>query len=270
MRWFEADSMPEAPRRAKFAQIPATPRKNPSWLPAAQRAQSQQQAPGAAQAPVRRESPSLKPPRLPAEFVDAVRQELGEMPQQERRSLRPSEAGAYPSHAGAQRPPTMPPPEAFPVLEPNPITATPVTAVDPELTQAFEDAVELLTQERQRVFEQTASQLAELAAVLARRVIAREITLHPQLVFDLVREGLEALGKHDRVLVRIGPGFESQRVSLEQRLLDRGSRAEVRVETNLPDYACLVETELGQVDESVETRLATLLQALRPDSQPAE
>ena len=85
----------------------------------------------------------------------------------------------------------------------------------------------------------------------------------------MVREGLEALGKHDRVVIRLGQGFESQRASLEQRLLDRGARAEVRIEPQLPDHACLIETDLGQVDESVETRLATLLQALRPDS-PAE
>lgn len=250
MRWFEAEPMPEAPRRAKFAQVPATARRQPSWLPSSQRSAA------------KRDSPSLKPPRLPSEFVEAVRQELGEMPAQERRSLRPSEVG---------RPPSLPPPpDAFPANEPRPLTVAPVATVDPELSHAFEQAVELLIHERQRVFEQTASQLAELAAVIARRVIAREISLHPQLVFDLVREGLDALGKHDRVVVRLGQGFEGQRAALEQRLLDRGSRAEVRIEPQLPDHACLVETDLGQVDESVETRLATLLHALRPDSQPAE
>ena len=251
MRWFEAEPMPEAPRRAKFAQVPAVARRQPSWLPSSQRS-----------AVPKRDSPSLKPPRLPSEFVEAVRQELGEMPVQERRSLRPSEAA---------RPPSLPPPpDAFPDHEPRPLTVAPVASVDPELTHAFEEAIELLIHERQRVFEQTASQLAELAAVIARRVIAREISLHPRLVFDLVREGLDALGKHDRVVIRLGQGFEGQRAALEQRLLDRGSRAEVRVEPQLPDHACLVETELGQVDESVETRLATLLHALRPDSQPAE
>ncbi len=256
MRWFEAEQMPEAPRRAKFAQIPHVARRQPSWLPASQKALRE---------PGRRESPSLKPPRLPSEFVEAVRQELGDMPQPERRSLRPSEAVAPP------RSPTMPPPDAF-VAESSPHhpAPPPLPVVDPELCHAFEQAVDLLTLERQRVFEQTASQLAELAAVIARRVIAREISLHPELVFGLVREGLEALGKHDRVLVRLGSGFETQRSSLEQRLLDRGSRAEVRVEAQLPEHACLVETELGQVDESVETRLGTLLHALRPDSPYAE
>jgi hypothetical protein len=252
MRWFEADAMPEAPRRVKFAQVPAAARKQPSWLPSSQRL-----AP-----PPRRESPSLKPPPLPSEFVEAMRQELGEMPMQERRSVRPSETAS----TAFARPATVPPPAAAAPAEPRPPTVAPAPIVDPELCHAFEEAVELLGHERQRVFEQTASQLAELAAVIARRVIAREISLHPALVFDLVREGLDALGKHDRVVVRLGQGFESQRASLEQRLQDRGSRAEVRIEQQLPEHACLVETELGQVDESVESRLATLLQALTPDS----
>jgi hypothetical protein len=247
--------MGDSPRRAMFAQVPSTARRNPSWLPSSQKNQ---------QAPLqpRLESPSLKPPPLPSEFVDAVRQELGDMPQRERRSMRPSEGIAG-------RPPSLPPPpEVFPSAEPNPISAAPIPVpiVDPELTHAFEEAVELLALERQRVFEQTASQLAELAAVIARRVIAREISLKPELVFGLVREGLEALGKHDRVLVRLGSGFEGQRDMLEQRLVDRGSRAEVRIEPQLPEHACLVETDLGQVDESVETRLGTLLHALNPDA----
>ncbi|MDF3070473.1 MAG: flagellar assembly protein FliH [Polyangiaceae bacterium] len=247
--------MPDAPRRAKFAQVTGNGgvRKQPSWLPSSQKAH---------QAPLqpRLESPSLKPPPLPSEFVEAVRQELGEMPPQ-RPSMRPSAGGPL-------RAPTLPPP-AFATAEPSPIAApvqVPVPVVDPELCHAFEEAVELLALERQRVFEQTASQLAELAAVIARRVIAREISLRPELVVGLVREGLEALGKHDRVLIRLGAGFEGQRDMLEQRLTDRGSRAEVRIEPQLPEHACLVETDLGQVDESVETRLATLLHALRPDS----
>jgi hypothetical protein len=256
MRWFEADSMPDAPRRVRFARVPTVARKQPSWLPASQQGKQ-----------LRRDAPSLKPPPLPSEFVEAVRQELGEMPLQERRSLRPSPEG---EPAQVARPPSMPPPEAFVPAEARPLTVAPAPSVDPELAHAFEEAVDLLAHERQRVFEQTASQLAELAAVIARRVIAREISLHPALVFGLVREGLDALGKHDRVLVRLGQGFESQRSALEQRLLDRGSRAEVRVEPQLPDHACLVETELGQVDESVESRLATLLHALRPDSQTPE
>jgi flagellar assembly protein FliH len=138
--------------------------------------------------------------------------------------------------------------------------------IDPEVTAAFEQAIELLMLERSRVLEQTASQLGELATIIARRVIAHEISLNPNIVAGLVNEGLAALGAHDRVLVRVGRSFAESCASLTVRLADRGAHAEVRVDEHLPDYGCLVETELGRVDESIESRIATLLQALKPDS----
>jgi flagellar biosynthesis/type III secretory pathway protein FliH len=201
------------------------------------------------------ELPSLRPPPLPSEFVDAIRQEL-EPPS------RPPRVSEMPP-----RMPSLPAPPPVPVIQAELVEPGPVQLiVDPEATLAFEEAIELLVTERSRVLEQTASQLGELATIIARRVIAHEISLNPNIVAGLVSEGLSALGAHDRVLVRVGSAFDSARENLERRLADRGAHAEVRLDPNLSEYSCIVETELGRVDESIETRIATLLQALRPDS----
>jgi flagellar assembly protein FliH len=141
-------------------------------------------------------------------------------------------------------------------------------APDPQLTAAFEQALTLLARERERLLVETAGQVAELAALIARRVIGRELSLDPMLVRELVREGIEVLGQHDRVLVRVGAAFETTRQALLEELLLDGGRVEVRLDPSLSDYGCVVETELGQVDESIESRLETLLHAVRPDSNP--
>ena len=124
-----------------------------------------------------------------------------------------------------------------------------------------------LATERERVLSETAGQIAELAVMIARRVIGRELTLDPGIVRGLVREGISALGQHDRVLVRLGQGFVASRERLEDDLRASETRCEVRFDPALEPYGCLVETELGQVDESIETRVETLLAALRPDSE---
>jgi hypothetical protein len=246
MRWFETppssegEPMADGPRRVKFASITNARVRAPSWLPAAR-----------GRAVKKEELPSLRPPPLPSEFVDAIRQEL-----EPERASRPPRA--------SEMPPRMPSRPA-PALDSGPARLI----VDPEATQAFEQAVELLVLERSRVLEQTASQLGELATIIARRVIAHEISLNPKIVAGLVQEGLAALGAHDRVLVRVGSAFEEARANLEKRLADRGAHAEVRLDENLSEYGCVVETELGRVDESIEARIATLLQALRPESEPA-
>ncbi len=269
MRWFDtlrdprqgetqhesAEPLADSPRKVKFANVSSPRVRPPSWLPSARRG-----APTPPPPAVKREDGvSLKPPPLPSEFVDAIRAEL-----EPERAARASEVPPR-----EVRKPSMPPPAAAPVevqAAPPAAPAEPILVVDPEATAAFEHAVELLASERSRVLQVTASQLGELATIIARRVIAHEISLNPQIVAGLVQEGLSALGAHDRVLVRVGRLFAASCASLEQRLADRGAQAEVRVDEHLPDYGCVVETELGRVDESIESRIATLLQALRPDS----
>lgn len=253
MRWFETpraagtegEPMAEAPRRVKFQSVTNPRVRAPSWLPAAR---------GRA-LPKKEELPSLRPPRLPSEFVDAIRQELAP-----ERASRPPRGSEMPP-----RQPSLPPAPGL-ALDPAGVAARVELVVDPEATQAFEQAIELLVAERSRVLEQTAAQLGELATIIARRVIAHEISLNPNIVSGLVQEGLSALGAHDRVLVRVGGAFAAARANLQVRLADRGARAEVRLDESLSEYGCVVETELGRVDESIESRIATLLQALRPNS----
>jgi flagellar assembly protein FliH len=252
VRWFETprsgegDAMADAPRKVTFARVTNPRVRAPSWMPAAR-----------PRGAMRKEEPlpSLRPPPLPSEFVDAIRQEL-EPPS------RPSRASEMPPRTASIPPPSPSTVEAEPAA-PGPVQPI----VDPEARLAFEEAVELLVAERSRVLEQTASQLGELATIIARRVIAHEISLNPNIVAGLVSEGLAALGAHDRVLVRVGSAFDEARANLERRLADRGAHAEVRLDPTMSEYGCVVETELGRVDESIESRIATLLQALRPDSE---
>jgi len=242
MRWFDR-AVVEGPKRALFADVNSEKRRVPSWVPS--RAEAERE---------RRNEPSLKPPRLPSEFVSAVRHELGQElrarpsmpPPEARRSERPQQSlppAPQPAVAAAAPPPAPPPP-----------------VVDPALIQAFEQAVLQLSEARERVLSETAGQLAELSVLIARRVIGRELSLDPTLVRGIVREGLEALGQHQRMSVRLGKAFAAAEGALSADLERMGETFEIHIDPLLPPYGCLVETELGHVDESIETRIDTLLQ----------
>lgn len=255
MRWFERGNADGA-QRAKFADVSqgATPRRIPSWLPG--RAEHE-----------RRSESSLRPPRLPSEFVNAVRHELDqEYVAQARASLPPPDGSPGRRSEYPHGPPPQPP--ASSAENPQVLPAElPVATADPALIQALEQAVVLFAGERERVLSETAGQIAELAVMIARRVIGRELSLDPSLVRGLVREGIQALGQHDRVSIRLGAGFSPMQERLEEDLRASGARLDIRFDASLEEYGCLVETDLGQVDESIESRLATLLQALKPDPE---
>jgi flagellar biosynthesis/type III secretory pathway protein FliH len=256
----------ERPRRAEFTNVtPDRPRKKPRWL--SPRESTMPPPPSrAASQPRAAEAPSLKPAPVPQEFVQAVRRELRTLPNASHeiaRDLAQNEALAQ-EMARSLRPSELPPPGFAP-----PGFAPPVAEArpDPGLERAFRAAIEQMAGMRSKVLEAAAHELAALAAIIARRVIARELKLAPEILEDLVREALEALSEQDRIRVRVGRGFQNAVDGLEQKLAGRGGNFRVVIEADLADYDCIVETELGQVDESVEKRLEKLLEALKPDSE---
>lgn len=278
-----AEVTPERPaRRAEFAKIgPDRKIKKPRWLSPREstvpppprpessrppgRSASQPPSPSATSHARPHATPSLRAAPVPKEFVQAVRRELRATPgahaasHEVARDLAESEMLAA-QMARSLRPSELPP--GFPVP---PLVAE--KPADPGLERGFRSAIEEMVRAREQVREAAAGQLAALAAIIARRVIARELELAPAILEDLVREALEALSDQDRVRVRVGRGFQNAVDGLERQLALRGNDFRIFVEDGLADYDCIVETELGQVDESVEKRLEKLLAALKPDSE---
>lgn len=252
MKWFEHVALGGA-QRAKFADVTPGQRNVPSWVPG--------------RAERRHESMSLRPPKLPSEFVDAVRQELDpDYAARARNSLSVEALAPRSELPLGSTPPGSAALHARPERDIDAAGAVHSAGPDPAVMLAFEQALQLLSTERERLLTETAGQVAQLAALIARRVIARELSLDPMLVQRLVLEGIEALGQHERVLVRLGSAFAPIRDALEQKLRLDTERIELRIDSSLSDWGCVVDTELGLVDESVESRLETLLQALKPGS----
>jgi hypothetical protein len=130
---------------------------------------------------------------------------------------------------------------------------------------ALEKSVEELSLLRGRLMEETEEQLVALAAMIAKRVIGREVSLDPEILLTLAAEGIDALGDRDRVVVRFGfLDRDDLLASMVERLKRRAPRCEVLQDPSLGSGQCVVESEFGQVDESVDTRLDNVLRALLP------
>ncbi|MCA9640298.1 MAG: hypothetical protein H6718_17995 [Polyangiaceae bacterium] len=132
-----------------------------------------------------------------------------------------------------------------------------------ELRAALEASLGL----RDDWLRESEEQLVELVSVIARRVIAREVRSDPGLVRSLVREGIDALGGADRVVVRLGEAFAGAAEQLSDDLESSGRSCQVVVDPELSHHGCVIETAYGRVDESLEGRLDQVLGALTPDEE---
>jgi flagellar assembly protein FliH len=251
-----SDFPARAARRAEFQDVTAgRTKKKPRWLTGGRSSVPPPPSRTSNLPPEAR--PSLRAAPVPREFVKAVQRELMPIsPSEHAREIAQNEVIAQ-QMARSLRPSELPGAEARMVA----------SAENVALERAFKGAITELASAQSRVLEATAGQLATLAAMIARRVIARELALAPDVLTNLVREALDALSEQTELRVRVGRGFSGAVDGLEQSLAAEIPSLRVRVDPSLEDYACIVETELGQVDESIEKRLEKLLEALKPDSE---
>lgn len=112
---------------------------------------------------------------------------------------------------------------------------------------------------RKQLTRQMQGQLVDLAVLIAERVIAKELETPGPTLRALVAEGLEALTHQDQLLIRLGQAFEPHLESLKSALSVQAPHAEVVMDGNLDPYACILHSELGRVDESIDQRLKTIL-----------
>lgn len=241
---------------------------------------------------------SRNPPLAPvrAIFHDVLPAETRDVPQWMRRrafSSAPPETAAALLHASEPRkkssptsdyprpgskPPSYTPADADPALDARiqsaalaseiseswqpPPAAPAQDSQPPRLDLAMEEvraAIAALQETRTQLLRELEPQLLALTRMVAERVLETELPQDHGLSLRLVHEGLQALDHNGHVAVLLGSGFAAEASHLQTRLEEDGIRCEIQVAEHLPTYACRIRTELGAVDESVETRLDKVL-----------
>lgn len=134
-----------------------------------------------------------------------------------------------------------------------------VPRAEEEAVLAISAAVEQFARERAAALENAERELVSLVRVICRRVVLREVSINPKVIEDLVMAGLEALGRGDRVTVRLGPFFADTRDHVADELAHKGVDCTVVIDPSVGPHGCQLETQFGRVDESVETRLDVLM-----------
>lgn len=125
--------------------------------------------------------------------------------------------------------------------------ASQATAQVGALMTSYGDQMDLLQQAM-------ASALADAATALARQVVRGELTAHPQQVATVAREALETLLLSARhVTVRVHPDDQPLVAQgAEEVLAARGAR--LLADAGVTRGGCIVESDIGIIDASIESR----------------
>lgn len=125
------------------------------------------------------------------------------------------------------------------------------------LTQTVEE----LAGVRAQMIRQTERQMVELALAVARRIIHREVSLDRDLLIAMARVALDRLGETAKVTVKLHPqDFAATSAARVSKVM--GTCVTVVEDLRLERGACLVESDLGTIDVSVDAQIEEVARAL--------
>ena len=115
-------------------------------------------------------------------------------------------------------------------------------------------ALELFHDERKRYFSRVEAEIIHLALAISRKILHRETQLDPQLVAALVRMAIEKLHDGSSVSVRVAPSAVNRWTDYMSAPLN-GSSVTILGDTHLGHNECILETDLGSVNFSIDAQL---------------
>jgi flagellar assembly protein FliH len=141
-----------------------------------------------------------------------------------------------------------------------------VEQVRREAMERVADAVHSLRLEAERLAEQARADAIEVGFQVASRILESEIKANPETLFALVRSALRKAGDSRRIALRVCPDgaalLEASR-DAQGNTAFSSARVEIVPDPSLAPGDCVVETDFGQVDGRLATRISEARRAVR-------
>jgi flagellar assembly protein FliH len=127
------------------------------------------------------------------------------------------------------------------------------------LQQTIQDAVVTFQTERKEYFDHIEPEVVQLALAIARKILHREAQIDPLLLTGLVHVALDKLDAGTRVRLRVSPAD----THFWNEFFARSTSAvlpELSGDPTLPNGQCVLESDIGSTQISLETQLKEIEQ----------
>jgi type III secretion system HrpE/YscL family protein len=113
-------------------------------------------------------------------------------------------------------------------------------------------------------------EFVKLVRVCVEKLLGQEMKLHPDAIVGIVRNALRDARQQREIIVRINPEDVEQAKKSQGRLLEvlaRANAIEIRADNAITRGGCVIMTELGTIDASLERQLQALEDAIEEEVQ---
>lgn len=140
-----------------------------------------------------------------------------------------------------------------------------------QLTVRWSDSLDQWNRERQRMLDEAREDVIRFAFELGRKVVHRLAAGDPTVIQDQLRESLAILTRPSALSISVHPrDRELAEQVLPQLIAAIGgsAHASLRDDTSIDRGGCVIVTESGRIDSTIQKQLERIAEALVPDAPP--
>ena len=133
--------------------------------------------------------------------------------------------------------------------------------------QAFAAAAEEISRVRESVAKRSGKDMLRLVMAISEQVIRREMAADPKIVLSIIENALQSSVRTDQYRIRINPA-DLEAVTLAS--ISGLKNLSIEADPEISPGGCRVDSDLGDVDATIETQLETIRQSLSEAISGAE
>lgn len=120
---------------------------------------------------------------------------------------------------------------------------------------------------KKEVFEYIAPDILEISVDIAQKIIKREVSQNPQIILDSILDVMKTISKEEnRITVKVNPlQADLVKTELPDYISSMGIEAKINVvgDESIAEGGCILNTNNGIVDASLDTQLDIIKEALK-------
>ena len=136
---------------------------------------------------------------------------------------------------------------------------------------AIQQSQALLEEARQlklKVFRSYEADMVRLVMAMVKKVIAGELKTNPDIIINILQEAIDFLDRPDNITVYVNPQELENILEVMNKgyLTDIGSNninMDIKADERISRGGCLLESDAGSVDAQLETRIASVNNAIQ-------
>lgn len=131
--------------------------------------------------------------------------------------------------------------------------------------QALAQALEEVSRLRQVLAQSSKQDMLRLVMAVSEQVIRREVAVDPQVIVNIIENALQSSVRADHYRVRVNPDDlekVSERKPLFLASISGLKNLSIESDSSISPGGCRVDSDLGEVDATLETQLEAIQQAL--------